>query len=802
MVNTIKINCSEAAYVDKYHSYVNFSKSSNLIAGIINNRNLGVNLYKTILNFKLSDITPDSVKSAYIFIFVENMKYSGNTPSNIGICGNYEHIDIPVLNWTSFPNEGSTEILNLSMPRNSTGSYIKINVTSILKELSKFDINYNFIFTPTSVNSSMIIKLGSCNCSNPPYLKLELFEDDPIYEHTKREIDDNFSTEEDNLDLNEKDEMLPGSSDIIFQNNISDNIDAPENNSKNSYDIEYSDDIKKEDINYRNKDMLNVYDKVLDIPTLFTEVLNTLAYQSELLDNLKIPDNKEDFDNMFSNISGKLNSVNEEILNLYNELSTKSSSKDIVLTNTMIEKLNQKLESQTSIINSIKVITSDNSLTEDIEKTNDLILTLSDNIESLYTILNEIKEISSANSTSEEITALNSIMTLLVSSLEIQNSDISSLKEFIENTCTKTDASDINSSITELNTIFSNQTSLINSINETLGRTCSTDDLNSTNNFISNLSGNIDSLYEIANSIKETALNIPTCENIDDINKLISNIQNTINEQNSQLEDIKYKFTGIISKNDIENTNALIINLNKLIDNNNSNVDELNNTVSILKSDFINQMKDNSSLISSLKDICSKNIEIGNLEELITSSITNSFLSQNSIISSINENFSKLCNSDDVSALKENLIYLQNNLDNSSVEFKSYTKLNESYYKSITQSLEKFDAKLSSFEAINKKLDLFENNSTLLSNNFLDLNKEVEKLKNVVIPVSQNLELLQSDFNELKDTILTSYSAKNDNSVPSDTSEINSINERLNIICENIQKVMDVISTITIEPLD
>ncbi|POO85519.1 hypothetical protein, partial [Clostridium sp. 3-3] len=63
-------------------------------------------------------------------------------------------------------------------------------------------------------------------------------------------------------------------------------------------------------------------------------------------------------------------------------------------------------------------------------------------------------------------------------------------------------------------------------------------------------------------------------------------------------------------------------------------------------------------------------------------------------------------------------------------------------------------------------------------------------------------ELLQSDFNELKDTILTSYSAKNDNSVPSDTSEINSINERLNIICENIQKVMDVISTITIEPLD
>ena len=239
-----------------------------------------------------------------------------------------------------------------------------------------------------------------------------------------------------------------------------------------------------------------------------------------------------------------------------------------------------------------------------------------------------------------------------------------------------------------------------------------------------------------------------------------------------------------------------------MIDNNNSNVDELNNTVSILKSDFINQMKDNSSLISSLKDICSKNIEIGNLEELITSSITNSFLSQNSIISSINENFSKLCNSDDVSALKENLIYLQNNLDNSSVEFKSYTKLNESYYKSITQSLEKFDAKLSSFEAINKKLDLFENNSTLLSNNFLDLNKEVEKLKNIVIPVSENLELLQSDFNELKDTILTSYSAKNDNSVPSDTSEINSINERLNIICENIQKVMDVISTITIEPLD
>ena len=133
MINTIQVNCTSSTFVDKYHSIANFSKSNIITAGIVHNRTIGTNIYKSILNFKLSELKPDMINAAFLFLFVENISYNGSSLSSIGICGNYEHTNAKDLNWSTFPQGGSTEMLHLTLPKNSTGSYIKINVTAILK---------------------------------------------------------------------------------------------------------------------------------------------------------------------------------------------------------------------------------------------------------------------------------------------------------------------------------------------------------------------------------------------------------------------------------------------------------------------------------------------------------------------------------------------------------------------------------------------------------------------------------------------------------------------------------------------
>ena len=97
MINVKQINCNGATFVDKYHATAVFSKNSTLTAGIVRNRSIGVNIYKTILSFNLSDLKPDIVESATLYLFVENIQYTGTSFKNMII------YDLAVLNMTNLP---------------------------------------------------------------------------------------------------------------------------------------------------------------------------------------------------------------------------------------------------------------------------------------------------------------------------------------------------------------------------------------------------------------------------------------------------------------------------------------------------------------------------------------------------------------------------------------------------------------------------------------------------------------------------------------------------------------------------
>ena len=878
MIEINQINCNEATYVDKRYSSTNFSKGSTLVTGIITNRSSVLNIYKVILNFTMPDIKPDMVKSAYLFLFVENIKFYGSSYEGIGICGNYEHSNIGSLNWNTFPNEGFTEMLHLTLPKNSNGSYVKINITAIIKDLSKYDINYNLIFAPVSANSNIIIKFCSCYSNNPPYIKLELTKENNAEDHYNddNELKDTLKYIDNNSKKDGIQYIKSDSGDTVNYNAVSNN-DFPGSNDDSIPKDDKSEESNENSFNtgYRSLNIHN--EKVLDIPTLFTEILTTLTYQSELLDKLKNSNSTDIYDNMFSSISDEIQKFSEEFSVMQQDLYTKSAERDIELTDTIVEKISQKIDLQNSVLDSIKNSTSKSCSIDDLNKTNDIIVTLSNNLESLYSVINEIKEISSAKSSSEEITALNSLVTLIVSTLDMQSSEISSIKESTDNIATKNDINTVSASVTDINANFNNVSSSLDNLRELLMSTCSLQDLKETNSSISDLSDNIDSLYELLDSIKEFNSKIPTTDNINAINDLIVDLKNTFDTESSNIETIQRNIANVLSKDDIENTNNLIMNLNeeitqqgrsldaviallsnlmqntvsldtfqetmknttgdinKLIDNmtlsiqnleviNNKidnaakseDIESLKNTIDLAKkdnesqlsalnshnSDLMDEIKKSSSLLLSLKNTESSKLTRNDIEEIVTEVVKSSLLSQNEILTDIGDNLSNICSTDNFSSINETLINVTQLLNNSNLKYEYVENTNETYYKSISDSLEDLNNKLSHFENLNSKLDLFQNNSVVLSQNFLDLNHEIKTLKGIVIPISESLDSLKLDFNNLKDTITNSNSVKKDTSNSDNTAKLNHINEKLSILENNLQKVIDIISSITIEPLN
>ncbi|MCI1579691.1 MAG: DNRLRE domain-containing protein [Clostridium beijerinckii] len=315
MENSIKAICNTSTYLDKYHSNTNFSSNDSLLVGSINNRSLGNNRYISLLNFQLSELHPNSVKKAYLYLFIQDIKPDYKNSFSFGILGNYSNIDIAAIDWSSLPKKDYTKLLNHIVHGYNIGHYLKINVTSLIRSLATHNESYNIFLLPQNQDSNSIIKLSSFESKYPPYLDIITYNTDST----------------NNIDLSEELNI-----ETYIEEPVEDNTyDDEETETNNSEDISAS----KESSNVE-RDSVKDQEDVTLINHLLNKVMEILVNQDLKLNSLN--SYSESLGQEINILSNKVADIGDKISSL-DEDSTNLKQNDIETLNINMSSLNNQL---------------------------------------------------------------------------------------------------------------------------------------------------------------------------------------------------------------------------------------------------------------------------------------------------------------------------------------------------------------------------------------------------------------------------------------------------------------------------
>ena len=315
MENSIKAICNTSTYLDKYHSNTNFSSNDSLLVGSINNRSLGNNRYISLLNFQLSELHPNSVKKAYLYLFIQDIKPDYKNSFSFGILGNYSNIDIAAIDWSSLPKKDYTKLLNHIVHGYNMGHYLKINVTSLIRSLATHNESYNIFLLPQNQDSNSIIKLSSFESKYPPYLDIITYNTDST----------------NNIDLSEELNI-----ETYIEEPVEENIyDDEETETNNSEDISAS----KESSNVE-RDSVKDQEDVTLINHLLNKVMEILVNQDLKLNSLN--SYSESLGQGINSLSNKVADIGDKISSL-DENSTNLKQNDIETLNINMSSLNNQL---------------------------------------------------------------------------------------------------------------------------------------------------------------------------------------------------------------------------------------------------------------------------------------------------------------------------------------------------------------------------------------------------------------------------------------------------------------------------
>ncbi|ABR34733.1 DNRLRE domain-containing protein [Clostridium beijerinckii] len=315
MENSIKAICNTSTYLDKYHSNTNFSSNDSLLVGSINNRSLGNNRYISLLNFQLSELHPNSVKKAYLYLFIQDIKPDYKNSFSFGILGNYSNIDIAAIDWSSLPKKDYTKLLNHIVHGYNIGHYLKINVTSLIRSLATHNESYNIFLLPQNQDSNSIIKLSSFESKYPPYLDIITYNTDST----------------NNIDLSEELNIETYIEEPVEENTY----DDEETETNNSEDISAS----KESSNVE-RDSVKDQEDVTLINHLLNKVMEILVNQDLKLNSLN--SYSESLGQEINSLSNKVADIGDKISSL-DENSTNLKQNDIETLNINMSSLNNQL---------------------------------------------------------------------------------------------------------------------------------------------------------------------------------------------------------------------------------------------------------------------------------------------------------------------------------------------------------------------------------------------------------------------------------------------------------------------------
>lgn len=317
MKNSIKVKCSDTTYVDNINPNINFFNEEFVFVGIANTEFHNINSYKSIFKFSIPNLYTYSLESIYLFLYVSDMDFTNSSVTNINIGYNSENTNINNIYWSNFPNSVNTEHINLKLPYEAMGKYIKINITNIIKSINKYDENFNIIMEPidTDSNHNSIVRFSSKNSPHPPYLVI--IDNNNLNDEI---TDQNNSLNSTNISINDyKDEFIKKDNYEELLWNV-----KKYSNKINDYDNKfkeiksYLDNINKSSKSYDsniaelNKSLDNYANKLNDMNKNFVNYDNKLAAINKTL----------------TNYNDKLNSISKNVSNYEDNLNTSNKSND------------------------------------------------------------------------------------------------------------------------------------------------------------------------------------------------------------------------------------------------------------------------------------------------------------------------------------------------------------------------------------------------------------------------------------------------------------------------------------------
>lgn len=545
---SVRVNCENSTYVSKSHSNTNYSNDKSLIVSLLKEQDSKVNASISLLAFPALNLEFNNINHAYLYLFLEDIKTITNKSTKLNIISDFDYIDIKNVNWNNYSGDSLSNKLSIEISVSQINSYIKFDVTDLINNLSKFDINYNLLISPITPSTSTFVKFSSCNSNNPPYLVLEKFEDDysklsteNTYDNATTSNDKNTYTKDITLDYensyddakalsdehtyNEKSNNYEITNDIIDNINLDseDNIDT--SNYINFKDNEYSTDSHLNiDFDYDSND-----NNSNDLPpnnNNFNEII-------EKIDNIY-----NILTNNITNIDEKLSRFDTQFINYNNILNELSD---------MVDNLNNKTEIINNSLSSSKYIIQD--LSSIIKSINNKIDLLDNNFSSSNDILQDLTNI---------IKNLNNTANILDNSFSSSSNLINDLSNIIKNMNNKTDTpkKDVRSSDDKLSKLFDmvnhnspildfgNIISMMDTIKDTFG-TSKSKAVTDTNNTIDDFSDIAKHISDKINQINDkTDSSDKKVE--DSFQELSNSILNAINKNISLLsKDI------IDSKNEV-----------------------------------------------------------------------------------------------------------------------------------------------------------------------------------------------------------------------------------------------------------
>lgn len=327
---SVQVNCENSTYVSKSHSNTNYSQDNSLIVGLLKEQDNKTNASISLLSFPTLNLESNDINHAYLYLFLEDIKTVNNKSAKLNIIGDFEYINIEKVSWNNFFGGSLSNKTIIEISISEINSYIKIDVKDIIRNLAKFDINYNLLISPVTPSTSTFIKFSSCKSNNPPYLVLDKLDDDysnlnseNTYDNTTTSNYDNYydnsNTLSDEHTYNEKNDNYEVTNDIIDDINLnkeanintSDNIDVKNN--------KYSTD------SHINIDFDSDYNDSNDFPPLndnFNELIGKLDTLSNILiTSINNVDEKlSKWDTQFINYSNLINDLSNMIKNMNNKI--------------------------------------------------------------------------------------------------------------------------------------------------------------------------------------------------------------------------------------------------------------------------------------------------------------------------------------------------------------------------------------------------------------------------------------------------------------------------------------------------